>query len=257
MVMACSAPSQYLKQGWPSSMTHICGTRGYQLKSVVKAFLQHSHWDSCMLQELLVQTTRQESVEMAAFCGLDQLLELNLANNRLSSAPHLCTLKCSLETLDLAQNKISTIRKTYLKGFKNLRRIVVDENNIIQLPYLNWVQHSLSEIKASHNCLTSLEAFKPFGIFKHLSSIHLGKNNIRRFNVTLLRHMPKLTNLELYSNNITHVDDFRSFYDRKNKFGRKPLALWSGIIMDGWRRHGVWKHVGVCNTRLSAKYDHR
>ena len=128
-----------------------------------------------MLQVLIVQTTRLERVEMAAFCGLYQLLELNLANNKLSSAPHLCPLKCSLETLDLARNKISTISKKYLKGFKNLRCIYLDENNIIQLPYLHWVQHSLSEITASHNHLTSLEAFKTFGIFKHLSSIHLGK----------------------------------------------------------------------------------
>ena len=175
-----------------------------------------------MLQELRVQTTRLERVEMAAFCGLDQLLELDLANNKLSSAPHLCPLKCSHETLDLARNRISKISKNYLKGFKKLRVIILEQNNIIQLPYLHWVQHSLSEIKASHNYLTSLEAFKTFGIFKHLSSIHLGENNICRLNVTLLRHMPKLTYLELHSNNITHVDDFRSFYDRDINLAENP-----------------------------------
>ena len=156
-----------------------------------------------------------ERVEVAAFCGLNKLMILSLSFNKLTSAPHLCPVKCSLEILDLEANKISSIDKNYLWGFKKLRNINLDMNEIIQLPDLHWVQHSLCRIRAMENSVISLDAFKTIGIFKHLYRIQMALNNIRIFNVTLLRHMPKLTTLELYTNKITHVDDFRRFYNKK------------------------------------------
>ena len=168
-----------------------------------------------MLQELVIRTNRLEHIEVAAFCGLNQLLVLMLGNNKLSSGPHLCSMRSSLEILDLDENKITTISKNYFKGFKKLRKIILSNNDIIHLPDLHWIQHSVSMIKVADNRLTSLDAFQTIGMFKHLSRIFMDNNNIRRFNVTLLRHMPKLNNLELYDNEITHVGDFRGFYDKK------------------------------------------
>ena len=121
-------------------------------------------------------------------------------------------MKCSLEILDLEWNKLSTISKNYLKGFKKLKFINLSGNNIILLPDLHWVRRSLSTIKAAHNNVTlALEAFQTFDIFEKLSFVNMGGNNIRNFNVTLLRHMPNITNLLLNSNKITLVDDFRRF----------------------------------------------
>ena len=49
--------------------------------------------------------------------------------------------------------------------------------------------------------------------------------------------MPKLAYLEFYSNNITHVDDFRSFYDKEINLAQNPwhcgVALsWMGEDLD-------------------------
>ena len=184
---------------------------------------------------------------MAAFCGLNQLLVLDLSNNKLSFAPHLCSMKCSLQKLDLEANKISTISKNYLKGFKNLRKIFLDENNIIRLPDLHWIQHSLTEITATYNCLTSLQVFQTFGIFKHLSKILLAYNNICSFNVTLLYHMPKLTTLELYANEITGIDDFRSFYDRKINLNENPWHCGAALSWMG-EEDMEFERLLVCAT---------
>ena len=200
-----------------------------------------------MLQELIIQSHRLELVEVAAFCGLNQLLVLNLGNNNLPSAPNLCPVKCSLESLDLEENKISAISKNYFKGFKKLRKISLGMNNIIQLPDLHWIQHTLSTITAEENHLISLEAFQTFDIFKHLSMIDVSSNNIRSFNVTLLRHMPKLATFELYWNDITHVDDFRSLYDEEIKMGQNPWHCGAALSWMG-EEDMEFKDPLVCAT---------
>ena len=184
-----------------------------------------------MLQKLFAPSNRLERVEMAAFCGLDQLVSLNLGYNKLSSAPNLCPMKCSLEILYLESNRLSTISKSYFKGLKKIRMIVLDNNKLIQLPDLHWVQHSLTVIRVAGNYLTSFEALQTFDIYKHLSNMYMSNNTIRNFNVTLLRHMPKLTNLVLFLNNITHVDDFRGFYDKKINLMENP---WHGGEALSW-----------------------
>ena len=182
---------------------------------------------------------------MAAFCGLNQLLVLNLANNKLTFAPHLCSVKCSLETLDLSSNKISTLRGNYFKCFKKLKKIFLVYNNIIQLPDLHWVQHSLYQIRVGSNYLTSLSAFQTVGTFKHLHHIELAENTFVRFDVTLLRHMPKLSLLELYMNEITCVDDFRSFYDGKISLNGNPLHCGAALSWLGEEDMKFERHL-VC-----------
>ena len=175
-----------------------------------------------MLQELHVPNKGIRRVEVAAFCGLSRFSLLNMENNELTSAPPLCPVKCVLKFLVLGNNKISTISKNYLRGFKSLKTLYLDNNNIILLPDITRVKQSVAVVSAVNNYVATLEAFQTFNIFKQLHHIDLGRNNIRSINFSLLRHMPKLTDLDLYSNKITHIDDFRSFYDRGIYLGGNP-----------------------------------
>ena len=158
---------------------------------------------------------RLERVEVAAFCGLSEFLFLSLDNNKLTSAPPLCSVKCSLEYLDLGYNKISTISKNYLKGFMKLRKLYLQTNNIVLLPDLHWIQHSLTIVFAGNNYIATLDAFQTADIFRQLSQIDMGCNNIRSFNSALLHHMPNLITINLNSNEIAHANDFRGFYDKR------------------------------------------
>ena len=174
-----------------------------------------------MLQELL-RKKRIERVTVAAFCGLSQLLVMHLGYNKLTSAPHLCPVKRSLEAIYLEHNEISTVSKNYLKGFKQLKKLTLSNNNIILLPDLHWVQHSVSHFKADNNHVTSLESFQTSDIFEQLYYVYMGGNNIRNFNVTLLCLMPKLFQLTLHLNEIRHVDDFRNISGKEIRLVDNP-----------------------------------
>ena len=175
-----------------------------------------------MLQKLILRTKGMERIAAAAFCGLSQLLEMKLGHNKLTSAPHLCPVKRSLENLYLENNEISTISENYLKGFEKLKVFHLSNNNIILLPDLHWVQHSLFDVRAEYDYVTSLEAFQTSDIFQQLHLVYMGGNNIRNFNISLLCHMPKLYQHQLYTNEITHVDDFRNFSDKDIRMVNNP-----------------------------------
>ena len=52
-------------------------------------------------------------------------------------------------------------------------------------------------------------------MFELLAYIDMGGNSTRVFNAIILRYMPKFSNLWLYSNELTSIDDFRIYYKMK------------------------------------------
>ena len=207
---------------------------------------------NCMLQELALRSKGIARTAVAAFCGLSQLLVMNLGYNELTSAPHLCPVKYFLEAIHLEHNKISTINKNYLEGFTKLKEINLSDNDIITLPDLHWVQHSLSYMRAANNYATSLEAFQTPDIFEQLVFVYMSANNIDDFNVTILRHMPKLTRLLLNANEITHVDDFRSFYEKKINLLDNPWHCGAALSWMG-EEDMEFEHGLVCATPVCRR----
>ena len=98
----------------------------------------------------------------------------------------------------------------------------MNNNNLLVLPDLHWVQYLLKTMKASNNNIQLLDALKTSGVYTRLRYVAVSSNNIRNFNVSLLRHMPKLHYLLLYSNRLTHIDDFRSHNVRVIRLGNNP-----------------------------------
>ena len=151
-----------------------------------------------------------ERIEVGAFCGVGEISLLNLYDNDLKSLPQLCSLKCCLVELQVANNNISRLSKHFLRGFKKLQNINLNDNSLLALPELHWIQHSVAIVKANRNKIHSLDALQTSGIFVRLIYLVFFKNDICHFNVSLLRHMPKLYILVLDGNKLTHIDDFRS-----------------------------------------------
>ena len=147
--------------------------------------------------------------EVGAVCGVRELSTLRLGFNKLTSLPPLCSLKCCLANLQIEHNNIPRLGKHFLKGFKNLTRLNLSNNNLLVLPDLHWIQQSLSRIDAKMNKITSLDALQTSGIYERLYHVSVYRNDIFHFNVSLLRHMPKLDRLYLNDNNLTHIGDFR------------------------------------------------
>ena len=163
-----------------------------------------------------------EHIEVGAFCGACEISMLNLDSNKLISAPQLCSLKCCLVELHIPNNRISRLSKHFFHGFKKLKEVNFNNNDIIALPDLHWIQYSLSVIAVNHNKIESLSAFDISGIYSRLHYVNVFGNYIRHFNVTLLRHIPKLDYLNLYENNLTHIDDFRTLFKGVIDLRRNP-----------------------------------
>ena len=174
--------------------------------------MTHHHIRLLILQKLILSLVGLKYVDLGGFCGLKNVSVLLMTRNHLSSPPPLCPLKCSLETLDLYSNNIAQFDKNFLMGFSKLQSIHLGRNQMFQPPDLHWVHNTLRLFWASGNVIESLDAFHTDAPFKNLGFIEVGSNNIRTFNVTLLRHLPRLKYLYLYSNRLRYVDDFRSYY---------------------------------------------
>ena len=149
-------------------------------------------------------------IEVGAFCGISELLTLNLENNKLTSLPDLCSLKCCRVNLYVGNNNISRLSKHYLKNFQKLQKVILYSNNLLELPVMHWTQHSVSHLMANKNKIQSLDALKTHGIYIGLKYLSVYDNDIRHFNVSLLHHMPKLEHFYIHANKLTHIDDVRS-----------------------------------------------
>ena len=142
-------------------------------------------------------------------------------------------LKCCIGKLLLVKNNISHLSKNVFEGYKKLKSLHLTNNKLAMLPNLHWFQHSLREIRAAGNKIKSLGVFETTGMFEMLGYIDMGRNNIRVFNVTMLRHMPKLQVIILENNELDHIEDFHFHYKKKINLKDNPwhcgMALsWMG-----------------------------
>ena len=176
-----------------------------------------------ILQELILTTMDLESVEDGAFCGIQKLSKLNLNYNQLRSLPTLCPIKCCLVHLEVANNKISWLSKHFFKGFKQLKKINLSKNNLLVLPDVHWIQDTVSVLLASWNKIDSLDALHTTSVYTNLTNLAFTVNAIHSFNVSRLRHMPKLRYFNLYGNKLNHIDDFRNLYARNINLRHNPL----------------------------------
>ena len=151
-------------------------------------------------------------IEDGAFCGIPELWNLNLNYNKLTSLPNMCSIKHSLMELQIANNNISRLSKSFLEGFIKIRFINVNHNNLVVLPDLHWVQHSVLIVFASANKIQSLSALGTYGLYQRLNLVDVGDNAIHTFNVSLLHHMPKMDYFNLSRNQLNNIDDFRRLY---------------------------------------------
>ena len=188
-----------------------------------------------------------ERIEIDAFCGALDISKLVLNYNKLTSFPQLCSLKCCLVELHIANNNISRLSKHSFKGFKKIKIINLSNNNLHVLPDLHWVKHSLSHLTANENKIQSLDSLQTSGIYRRLQYITVADNDIRHFNISILRHMPKLDYLGLHSNNLTHIDDFRSLCIKIIILGRNP---WDCVAELSWMGEAdmSFQHDLTCAT---------
>ena len=109
----------------------------------------------------------------------------------------------------------------------------LSNNKFFLLPDLHWIKHSLKSILASDNNIKSLDVLKTTGMFESLLYIEMRRNSIHAFNVTILRHMPKLQTLSLHTNKLTYIDNFRIDYKKAIAWNGSPWHCGTALSWKG------------------------
>ena len=104
-----------------------------------------------------------------------------------------------------------------------LNSLEVTHNHLVAIPSLGWLTTTLITLKMPHNNITSLDGISVKAPFKKLNTIELHENKIHKFDVRILRKMPKLSYLLLSGNCMQQIGDYRRFYIYRH--GRISLSL--------------------------------
>ena len=190
-------------------------------------------WSYFVLQDLDLSTIGLGHIEVGALCNLSQLSTLNLDDNKLQSLPELCALKCCFTTLSLPYNNISTLSKNMFQGYRKLKSLNLIEKKIVIFPDLHWIQHSWKYIWATDTKIQSLYMFETSGTFEILEYIDMGRNDIRMFDITMLRHMPNLLELFLNSIKLIRIDDFRIYHKKAINLIGNPWQCGTALSLMG------------------------
>ena len=176
-----------------------------------------------MQQGILFQGLSLRLVQPGAFCGLNSLQELDLSNNKLTTAPELLPVKPTLQYLKLRNNKIHYFPADYFDGFDVLKKVDIRQNEMYSVPNVGYVGHSLKVLAINQNKLKTLDDRLTGGLtMTVLEMLRVYENEIQHVDVAILAQMPKLNHLDLSENQLHHFAD-PTAYLRPNH-GR-PISL--------------------------------
>ncbi|XP_078056872.1 uncharacterized protein LOC144481664 [Mustelus asterias] len=148
---------------------------------------------------LLLNYNNLSSVPLTSFQSLPYLKDLDLSHNQIQHFDLVSLLP--LEKLDLSSNSLTRIPD--FKNLRNLRKLVLDHNQIPDLPERAFdVLVSLEELSVKGNAIRVI----PDGIFdqlEELSRLILSGNRIERFPGNSLQGAQNLDTFDISNNNLS------------------------------------------------------
>ncbi len=116
-----------------------------QTPSALASILREANVE--LINELHISNTN-ESIQPRSFFAYKQLKHLHLNNLNMSEIKYntFLNLKTTLETLDLSDNHLTELNLSFFSGFKNLKKLILANNNISVL--INFHFLSIRQIEA-------------------------------------------------------------------------------------------------------------
>ena len=163
-------------------------------------------------------------LQSGAFCGPERLETLDLSRNNLAMAPDLLPVKSSLEYLKLEKNIIQHFPADYFDGFEVLHSVNIGHNQLHSAPNMGYVGHCLRVFAVAGNKLETLDGGLTGGLnMTIMEYLNVRNNKIRHFNVSILAQMPRITYLDLATNQLENMADPTAYLLSTSR--EWPLAL--------------------------------
>ncbi len=166
------------------------------------------------------------NIDVDAFNGMTNLMNLEIAGNCLTSLPNFTHIGTSLTTLRLDYNHLESLDLAVFEGLTNLKyldlshnqllgtfippkipsltKFEIDDNDIDNIPVQAFMDmNNLQYIKMNKNKLTSIINISLIG--SSLITISLAENNIRSINLQYLTGLSSLSTLDISKNDITDI----------------------------------------------------
>lgn len=138
----------------------------------------------------------------------------------------------ALRTLELKSNLLHEIKPGTFLGMNNLERLDISDNRLTKLNQKTFfTMNSLKDLIIRKNLLKDIE-----GAISHLFALELldlSQNRLTTLNDRTFTNLPKLKNLKLSHNDITHVamDTFTSLTSMMMlDVSNNPIRRWDGIL---------------------------
>ena len=213
----------------PVPLIHLTDVRVLWLNENEITFLKNNSFFSLsVLDVLILRKCGLRTIEMGAFKGLTRLTVLSIEGNQFSEIiPGTFENLKSLEVFGLRNNTLEHVDSDMFRGMVNLREMDLSFNKLqylhpdtfLGLPNLqhlyifgNWYlqipternfinSHSLSYPDISH-CNVSSLSVETFAKVSVLEWLDLRYNRLRSVDINILRTLPKLSEIYLYSNRL-------------------------------------------------------
>ena len=179
----------------------------------------------CMWQVIFFAGTKLSSVHSGALCGLENLEEINLSKNKLTTPPELLPVKRTLRTLFLAENKIGNFPHAYFDGFEILRHVNIANNELYFVPNVGDIGHSLEVFAVNNNRVKSLDVMTGGKDMNKLRMLNARNNTIDLLNTSSLTLMANLRVLDLSYNQLRSLADPTPYISPSNSESYLLLLL--------------------------------
>ena len=160
------------------------------------------------------------SLSYDAFNGLKNITELRMYRCDLSYPPNITYICDTLEVLVLTKNRINYFPNSYFDECYSLKRLLINDNNLLEIPSLDFISKTLEYLMIYNNLLKSCIGLCNLK-FPHLTEVNLDKNEISTIDWgAIVDNWPMISHISLRNTNLTTLPDLRRYQQSSHPYGK-------------------------------------
>ncbi len=197
------------------STNSIRNAKEISLNFIQIRYLEERFLDSPKLEKLSLSYNHLESFELEAVENLSNLKFLDLSNNFISRFLSHCDKFKSVVSLNLYNNRLTTVDSHHFREFTNLKTLNMSKNRIVRInPNAFSKLNNLKELDLSKNFLNGYFNVSFISQAHNLKFLDLSENSFMNIKPYFLNKLQSLETLRLDHNTLRAIKKF-SFYGLK------------------------------------------